>query len=136
MNTPRDLLFARHQAAIPKLDALRRDVVAGLGAARRRGQTSLAAGLLPLLWRELIRPCRQTWTALAAVWVVLFIVNAAQRDGASACRGQSPPPVPKSAHKKTDGGIGWLGTAKWGRGDAAGRFLGGSWDHRTPGFEG
>jgi hypothetical protein len=38
----------------------------------------------------------------------------------------SPAKGPKSAHKKTDGGIGWLGTAKWGRGDAAGRFWGGA----------
>ncbi len=30
MKTPRDILFARHQAAAPKLDAIRRSVLAGL----------------------------------------------------------------------------------------------------------
>lgn len=27
-------------------------------------------------WRELIEPCRYAWSGLAAVWVVLWIVNA------------------------------------------------------------
>jgi hypothetical protein len=129
MKTPRELLLARHQDAAPKLDALRREVVAGLktgsapapGAVFRalaenpvrikidgafawiRSSKPLDAGARPAtpgtgvlpfpfqslgwfapLWRELVWPCRRTWAALASVWVVLFLINAAQEDDSPA----------------------------------------------------
>jgi hypothetical protein len=93
MKTPRELLLAHHQAAAPKLDALRREVVAGLGAATAQHQSGSAAGWLMLLWRELVCPCRRTWTALAAVWILLCIVNLAQRDGSPAGQAKSPSSV-------------------------------------------
>ena len=87
MKPPRDLLFARHQAALPKLDAIRREVVAELNHQETKEQsfssflvTSLL-GCSNKLWRELVWPCRRIWTGMAAVWVLLAIVNLAQRDG-------------------------------------------------------
>ena len=93
MKTPRELLLARHQAATPKLDALRRGVVAGLDPANGRACPGFVARLLTLLWRELVFPCRRTWTALVAVWVLLVIINVAQREGSSPGPAKSPASV-------------------------------------------
>jgi len=52
---------------------------------------SLVASLLGRsnkLWLELIWPCRRIWTGLAAVWVLLFIVDFSQRDNVSGATGQ------------------------------------------------
>ncbi len=94
MKTPRDILFARHQAATPKLDVIRREVVTQLNTQAEKAQhraVSFSARLLggPLtLWRELIFPCRQIWTGLAAAWVLIFVVNFAQRDNVSSVTGK------------------------------------------------
>ena len=96
MNTPRDLLLKRHQAAVPRLDAIRRSVVAGLN--RPDPQTQSGSALIASwflggagnLWRELVWPCRRTWTVLAAVWMLLVLVNISQREG-------SPGPIAHAA---------------------------------------
>jgi hypothetical protein len=86
MKTPREVLFARHQAAAPKLEALRREVVAGLkrqDTKAQSGAATLAAWCLGgsnKLWLELVWPCRRIWTGLAVVWILIFIVNFSQRD--------------------------------------------------------
>ena len=87
MKTPRDILFARHQAAAPKLDAIRREVVAELNnkvTKEQRWPASLVASLLCCsnkLWLELIWPCRRIWTGLATVWILLFVANVSMHDG-------------------------------------------------------
>jgi hypothetical protein len=98
MKKPRDILFARHQAALPKLDAMRREVLkAELWEGRRVdvpkfGVTDTAA--LPIsIWRELIFPCRRIWTGLAVVWILIFIVNVSQRDGLQTVIAKSSPPT-------------------------------------------
>jgi hypothetical protein len=150
MKTPREILFARHQAATPKLDALRREVVAGLNHQDTRAksraatlgaqldaapelQTTWGAAFTPLqhcqpqnqsyrsftfghrsglkaalrgsvkmcptlaawclgrsnkLWLELVWPCRRIWTGLAAVWILIFIVNLSLRDNVSRATGK------------------------------------------------
>ena len=97
MKTSRDILFARHQAAAPKLDAIRREVVAGLNIKGTKEQSWPVSLVTPFLgcsnkvWLELIWPCRRIWTGLAAVWVLLFIVNVSQRDGAQMVISKSVP---------------------------------------------
>jgi hypothetical protein len=102
MKTPRDILFARHQAAAPKLDAIRREVLGAefksAGQASRlssfeKGEKSEtgATPVLRLLWRELIFPCRRIWAGLAAVWILIFIVNFSQRDGSQTMMAKSAP---------------------------------------------
>ena len=86
MKTPRDIMFARHQATAPKLDVIRREVMAvelreGRRAAVPKFRVADTATLPKLVWLELIWPCRRIWTGLAAVWVLLFIVNFFQHDG-------------------------------------------------------
>jgi hypothetical protein len=99
MKTPRDILFARHQAAAPKLDAIRREIVAGLNNKRTKEQCqppSLVSSLLCCsnkLWLELIWPCRRIWAGLAAVWVLIFVVNISQRDGSQTRIAKSSPPT-------------------------------------------
>lgn len=43
--------------------------------------------LLRISWFELIRPCRYAWTAMAALWLVLWGINAAVSGPASARSG-------------------------------------------------
>jgi hypothetical protein len=80
MKTPRELLFASHQTAMPKLDAICREVVATECGSIRRETAGASAGFLAKLWLELVCPCRRLWTGLAAVWILVIIVNISQRD--------------------------------------------------------
>ena len=93
MKTPRDLLFARHQAAMPKLDAVRRVVLAeelNNEATKEQcsGLVTSLLGCLQIPWRELVLPNRRIWTGLAAVWLLIFLVNFSLRDTVSSVTGQ------------------------------------------------
>jgi hypothetical protein len=94
MKTPRDLLFAHHQTAVPKLEAIRREVVRELNNQETKEQSRFAAFVSLLLGGfktfccELVFPCRRIWTGLAAVWLLLFIVNFSQRDNVSSVTGK------------------------------------------------
>ena len=103
MKTPRELLLERHQATMPKLDAIRREVVEVAADVNRRKQTvrdlTFAAALanaIRLSFLELVWPCRRTWAALAAVWIALFIFNVSQRDKAELAARKLPPPSPEA----------------------------------------
>jgi hypothetical protein len=98
MKTPRDILFGRHQAAVPKLDAIRHEVVTielpeGRRVAVPKFRVAYTATLPKLIWLELIWPCRRIWAGLAAVWVLIFVVNISQRDGSQAAIAKSSPPT-------------------------------------------
>jgi hypothetical protein len=101
MKTLRDILFARHQNAAPKLDAIRRDVVEKLNNKVTKQQSwfdsfvPLLLGCSNRLWLELIWPCRRIWTGLAVVWILIFIINFSQRDPAEMMARKSPPPSPE-----------------------------------------
>jgi hypothetical protein len=94
MKTPREILLARHRAAGPKLDAIRRAVVNDLNnkdvkAQSRAGQFgALCLRCLGTPWRELVLPNRRVWTGLAAVWGVILIINVSQRDRVSSVTGK------------------------------------------------
>ena len=103
MKTPRELLLERHQATMPKLDAIRREVVEVAADVNRRKQSvrelTFAATLaktIRLSFLELVWPCRRTWAALAAVWMALFIFNVSQRDQAELAARKLPPPSPEA----------------------------------------
>jgi hypothetical protein len=89
MKTPREVLFARHQAAMPKLDAICRKVVARECAGIGREKAGGSASFLAQFWLEVVWPCRRFWTALAAVWVLVIIVNLSQRDDSQALIAES-----------------------------------------------
>ena len=99
MKTSREILFARHLAAVPKLDAIRREVVTGLN--RQDAKTPSFVSVLAAwclggskqLWQELIFPCRRIWTGLATVWILLAVVNFSQRDSSPVRMVKSSPPA-------------------------------------------
>ena len=106
MKTPREILLERHQAAAPKLDVIRREIVDAefkrVGQASRLSPSEMtkrsetgATPVLRLLWRELILPSRQIWAGLAAIWILIFIFNFSQRDPAELMARKSPPPSPE-----------------------------------------
>ena len=98
MKTPRDILLAHHQAAAPKLDAIRRSVVDQLnnqGTQEQSWPAFVVAWLLGCpnkLWQELVWPSRRIWAGLAAIWIGILILNFSQRDNspAMAMKSRSP----------------------------------------------
>ncbi|HVU27790.1 MAG TPA: hypothetical protein VHG71_08665 [Verrucomicrobiae bacterium] len=86
MKTPREILLAQHRAAGDKLDKIRDKFVAGLNHRDTKAQSSISVlaswylGGSNAVWRELIFPRRRIWAGLAAIWILIFIVNFSQRD--------------------------------------------------------
>jgi hypothetical protein len=93
MKTPRDILFARHQNAAPKLDIIRRAVLSA--EFQKENQIRFFVNLPLALWRELFWPCRRIWAGLAAIWIVIFMVNFLQRDKSEMMAGKTPLPSPE-----------------------------------------
>jgi len=92
MKTPREILFARHQATTPKLDAIRREVVwEGRRVAVPKFRVADTTTLPMLIWRELILPSRRIWAGLAAVWIFIFVFNFSRRDPAELLARKFPP---------------------------------------------
>ena len=103
MKMPRDILLEQHRSAAPKLDAIRREVVAVATDVNRQKQPvreltfeATLANAIRLSFLELIWPCRRTWTALAVVWMALFIFNVSQRDKVELAARKLPPPSPEA----------------------------------------
>jgi hypothetical protein len=82
MKTPREILFNRHRSAEPKLDAVREAALANSfpGTEQNANQpveirAPFAIRVVQVLWRELFLPCRGIWAGLAAVWMVILVLN-------------------------------------------------------------
>lgn len=73
MKTPREILFARHRHAGPKLDEVRRNALATLQPRRSEG-LSIGA-VLGRAWLELIWPSRRAWAAMAVLWLGVLVAN-------------------------------------------------------------
>jgi hypothetical protein len=98
MKTPREILLEQHQAIAPKLDAIRREVVAGLRPEDTKAQ-SWAIHLVSWclrgsnkLWRELVFPSRRIWAGLATAWLLILAVNFSLRDRSPAAATKSSSP--------------------------------------------
>ena len=88
MKTPREILLSQHQAARPKLDAIRDGVIERI-ASRAATET--------FSWREFLWPSPRAWAALAAGWVVILGMNLAagnypHRPAVAALAGSRPEP--------------------------------------------
>jgi hypothetical protein len=98
MKTPREILLTRHQAARPKLDAIRRTALKEMNNEATKKQrrpsslVSLFLGCSQNCWRELIWPCRRTWAGLAAAWVVLLVFNLSHSERAQIVTAKAAPP--------------------------------------------
>jgi hypothetical protein len=76
MKTPREILFERHQAAEPKLDAIRRTAVATLGdpgSAKAGDSSAVTDG--GGSWREFLLSLRWHLAGMSAVWLVIVLLN-------------------------------------------------------------
>ena len=101
MKTPREILLAQHRAAGPKLDAIRRAVMADkLNHQDTKAQSWVAVFVSWCLrgsnvfWSELILPSRRTWAGLAAAWLLIVAVNVSQREPATAGKFSSASSAP------------------------------------------
>ena len=92
MKTPREILLRHQQAVTPKLDEIRRAVVANLKERPAARGQSLPVAVAFKLWRELVWPCRRTWAGLAAVWLVLVVFNLTHAERSQAVAGKSSMP--------------------------------------------
>lgn len=93
MKTPREILMSHHRTAETKLDSVRNLVIAKELGDQEAGMPSWNAPALLLwipnkFWRELVLPSRRIWTGLAAVWLLLAIINISQRDSLSSVTGK------------------------------------------------
>lgn len=81
MKTPREVLLEQHQAAEPKLDAIRERVVAGLapdapvGAKRMPPVVPGRASALEAGWRQLLWSLRWHLAGLSAAWLAVVALN-------------------------------------------------------------
>ena len=85
MKTPREILLRQHQAASPKLDAIRAGVVAAI--ARPPAEETIS-------WLDMARSLRWHVAALGAAWMVVLILNTDPSPGALAMirPDRTPPP--------------------------------------------
>ena len=94
MKTPREILFQRHQAAEPKLDAIRKKVVASV-CDRPTANSPAVAGRRYNL-RELFLSLRWHLAGMSATWLVIALlslnVGPATNLASAIPRGKIPPP--------------------------------------------
>ena len=72
MKTPREILFQRHQAAEPKLDAIRETVVASVYDRRPH---SPAVTDRRYNWREFLISLRWHLAGMGTAWLVIVLLN-------------------------------------------------------------
>lgn len=112
MKTPREILLARHRGTEPKLDAIRRGILAKLQQtvstaervsapreARIAGAESSRSDQLAIrvalrVWQELVLPCRRTWAVLAAAWLCLLAAHLSMTNAGSQRSHTSAPAAP------------------------------------------
>jgi hypothetical protein len=73
MKTPREILFERHQAAAPKLDAIRQTAVASVGDQRIKDSTAVTVRRYN--WREFFFSLRWHLAGMSAVWLVVAFLS-------------------------------------------------------------
>ncbi len=72
MKTPRDILLARHQAAAPKLDAIRETAVAAVGDRHNARAIDADRGHN---WREFFVSLRWHLAGMGTAWLVIVLLN-------------------------------------------------------------
>jgi hypothetical protein len=73
MKAPREILFQRHQAAEPKLDAIRETVVASVDDRRAANPPAISGP--DSHWREFWFSLRWPLAGMSAVWLMIVLLN-------------------------------------------------------------
>ena len=73
MKTPREILFQRHQYAEPKLDAIRKMVVASLAKPSRVNQRAVIDRRYQ--WTEFLFSLRWHLAGIGATWAMIALLN-------------------------------------------------------------
>ena len=94
MKTLRNILLARHQAAEPKLDAVRAQALAALAPHPSQPPSFTRRWLSA--WQEFFRIPRVAWAGLAAVWLVILGLNFATHETVP-----SVPSAPRAETKRS-----------------------------------
>jgi hypothetical protein len=110
MKTPREVIFERRWAARPKLDAIRQGIIGEINNKDTKAQSrkinlaSWCLGGVSKLWVELIVPSRLVWAGLAAVWLLLFVVNFSMQDHSrpSMAKASSPAEMAATVHQEQE----------------------------------
>lgn len=98
MKTLREVLFDKHQAAEPGLDALRERVIAGLAPDRaRRGAGEWAAGASAVQagWRQCLWSLRWHLTGMSAAWALALALNLESAPGSARRAAHRDAPSPE-----------------------------------------
>jgi hypothetical protein len=117
MKSIRQILMHRHQAAEPKLDALRQNVLLDLatpGRAKHPDRASLRERPAFPGWRDFILSLRWHLTGLGAAWLVVVLLNADRAPTPSTQlarqRGPNPQQILLSLHENRRQLLEMLGT--------------------------
>jgi hypothetical protein len=90
MKTPREILLQRHEAATPKLDAVREAALAEITAKTAAKLLLARESFVIILWRELFWSCRRVWAGLAAIWITMLVVSSATSDSSRSAVASAP----------------------------------------------
>jgi hypothetical protein len=96
MKTPREILLNRHRAAQPKLDAIRKHVLAEHAPARGASPPVNLTSLARQFWAEVIWPARRVWLGFAAAWLVIAALNLASRETRLPTASNASAPAPEA----------------------------------------
>ena len=91
MNTPREILLARHAGAVDGLDAIRARAVAGIVPAWEKSNSHA-----PFTFLEFLVSLRWHAAAMSVAWVLIFLIDRENGDsahGAIAAGGGAPAPL-------------------------------------------
>ena len=90
MKTPREVLLQRHQSVTPRLDKIRRNVVADLTTVPdHKTERSIAAAFLS----EFLSPFRWHVAGMSALWLVAALLNIDGSTPAQTAKANSSPQV-------------------------------------------
>ena len=101
MKNPREILLARHGQVMPKLDAIREQVLRTALVTDRAGSpeqpgamVSPDIGWLGQFWRQLFWQPRRVWLGLACAWGFIALVNLGLSDSTPRSANQASAEVP------------------------------------------
>ena len=101
MNTPRELILARHQSAEVKLKGIRAEDLAA--CARSAAEPSLQcppafdlAASARRFWQDTFEPWRRAWIGIGAVWLGLLVFSVATGETPRTASIKPPRPDPEA----------------------------------------